>query len=153
MEMRFKMTSGVGYLLSNAKNSSNYNGVRYSFKGDLNQMSIAAAVASIFEIDVIIDGGIPFVKSKDDFDKVVKHLIDQKLEGWHNYVTYEKYCELKGEYYLNGSQGETKEEIIKAANELGIAINVTEMKTPFVTSKEQYNSIIDFIKNNFKLKL
>lgn len=145
--------SAMEALLISVNNKSEYNGPRFYFTGDLNQLGIALTATITLGIDVTINGGIPFVKSKEEFDKVKKYLIEQKLDGWHHYVSYEEYCELQGEYYLNGSKGEKKEEIFKAAKELGIMIYETTMKVPFVKSKEEYDSIIDLINNNCKLTL
>lgn len=71
-------------------------GKRYFFEGDLNQMAIAKQTAERLGVKVHIEGGIPFVMDKKDYDKVTKHIIDQRLEGWHHYVTHEEYLRMKG---------------------------------------------------------
>lgn len=77
--------TGVMELLANA-NNSDYEGEKFYFKGDLNQMSIAKGIASNLGISTGINGGLPFVKSKTDFDRVVKYLIDHKIEGYWHYT-------------------------------------------------------------------
>ena len=47
-------------------------------------MSEATKVAGILGIEVGINGGLPFVQSKEDYDKVVKYIVDNQIEGyWH----------------------------------------------------------------------
>lgn len=77
--------TGIMELLANANSSSDYKGKKFYFEGDLNQMSIAKGIASNLGISTGINGGLPFVKSKEDFDRVVKYLIDHKIEGYWLY--------------------------------------------------------------------
>ncbi len=72
-------------LLSNA-HTPPPEGKVYYFEGDLNQMMKAAEIAAeTFGIEVDFAGGQPYVKTKEDFDKVVQYMILNKIEGYWNY--------------------------------------------------------------------
>jgi hypothetical protein len=129
-------------LLSHAGKVSSYKGEMFTFKGDLCQMSAAASVASQLGLKLHYKDVYPFVTSKEDFDKVVQHLISNKIDGWHHYVTYEKFCEINGEYYFNRECLHRGEEIHKIANELGIYVGETPMHVLYATSKENYEIIM-----------
>ena len=78
-----KISPGVAVLLANAHQTVP-SGKKYYFEGDLNQMSKAFTTASKLGCEVGIDGGFPFVKSKEDYDRVVNYIVDNKIEGyWH----------------------------------------------------------------------
>ena len=78
-----KISEGVAALLANAHQTAP-SGKKYYFEGDLNQMSQAFSVATKLGCKAEIDGGLPFVRSKEDFDRVVKYIVDNKVEGyWH----------------------------------------------------------------------
>lgn len=78
-----KISAGVAALIANAHQKVP-SGKKYYFEGDLDQMSKAASVAGRLGIQTGINGGLPFVQSKDDYDKVVKYIVDNQIEGyWH----------------------------------------------------------------------
>lgn len=87
--------SGVLGLLANAKNRSTYQGEKYYFRGDLVQMSCAQKVAQDLGINTGCQGGIPFVMSREDFEKVSQHIINHKIDGWWHYVRREEYLKMK----------------------------------------------------------
>lgn len=142
--MSVSISTGVVELLANAHSTSSFRGERYYFKGDLCQMSTAKRVAGSLGIQTGIEGGLPFVMSEEDFDRVKEHLISNRIEGWWHYVTNEEYCEIKGEYYFNGKYLRHQEEIQQIADELGISTQKSgELKILFVTSKEDFNAIAE----------
>lgn len=70
-------------LLSEAQNPTPKERVFY-FKGDLCQMAKATDVASKLGIKTGVAGGIPYVTSKEDYNKVTSYIVLNKLEGyWH----------------------------------------------------------------------
>ena len=80
---KIKISSGVAALLANTHKTVPL-GKKYYFEGDLCQMSEAANVAGKLGIEVGINGGLPFVQSKENYDKVVKFIVDNQIEGyWH----------------------------------------------------------------------
>ena len=79
--------SGVIELLSNANAKSPYEGKRYYFEGDLCQMATAKKVSDDLKIVSYIEGGIPFLTSEEDFQKVTDFLKSNKLDGWWHYFT------------------------------------------------------------------
>ena len=87
--INLEIPEGVLGLLLNADKKSGYQGERFYFKGDLHQMSTAQRVAEQLGISTDVEGGIPFVMSKTDFEIVTQHLIDNRLDGWHHYVSHE----------------------------------------------------------------
>lgn len=145
MELKFSMSSDVADLLLNAHTKSDYQGKRYYFSGDLNQMSIASSVARKLGIEVSIEGGIPFVKSQADYDEVTNYLVANMMEGWHHYVSHERYCDIKGEYCFGEHKIEKKAELERAANELGITLFVKDNGLQYVTDREEYNMIVQRI--------
>lgn len=140
--MNMTISNGVLGLLSNAGKVSAYEGKKFNFKGDLCQMSAAADVASKLGLKFGYDDVYPFVTSEEDFNKVIQHIISNRIDGWHHYVTYEKFCELNGEFYFNGKFLHRGDEIMKIANDLGIYIGKTQMNILYTTSKENYETII-----------
>lgn len=77
------LSPGVAALLLNA-HTPMPRGEKYFFKGDLCQMAEAANVARRLGIEVGVGGGLTYVSSKEDYDKVVKYIVDNKVEGhWH----------------------------------------------------------------------
>ena len=81
---KMKISGGVAALLANA-HTPPPTGEFYTFDGDLCQMSKAAEVARKLGIKTGVTGGIPYVMSKKDFDKVVKYIVDNQVEGYWNY--------------------------------------------------------------------
>ena len=78
-----KISAGVAALIANA-HQTEPSDEKFYFEGDLNQMSKAASVAGKLGIKTEINGGLPFVQSKDDYDKLVKYIVDNQIEGyWH----------------------------------------------------------------------
>lgn len=140
--MNMTVSNGVLGLLSNAGNVSSYEGKKFTFKGDLCQMSSAAGVASKLGLKTGYDDVYPFVTSEEDFNKVIQHMISNRIDGWHHYVTYEKFCELNGEFYFNGNCLHRGDEIRKIANELGIYLGETQMHILYTTSKESHEAIM-----------
>lgn len=67
---------------------------KYFFEGDLNQMRIARKIADKNDMITGIDGGLSYVTTKEDYDAVVKYIIDNRVEGWWNYVGREDYLKL-----------------------------------------------------------
>ena len=56
----------------------------YTFEGDLCQMVKATQVAKNLDIKVGYIGVVPYVVAKKDFDRVVRYIIEHKVEGyWH----------------------------------------------------------------------
>lgn len=94
--MNMSVSSGVVGLLANANKRSSFKGEKYFFTGDLNQMSIARGVAVKLGIQIDTDGGIPFVMSNEDYEKVTQHIVDNRIEGWWHYVSHEEYLKIKG---------------------------------------------------------
>lgn len=77
------MPSGVADLLSKAHEPAPEEKVFY-FEGDLCQMAKAANVAETLGISTGVAGGIPYVKSKEDFDRVTTYMKIHKVDGyWH----------------------------------------------------------------------
>ncbi len=68
---------------------------KYFFEGDLNQMRIARKIADKKDMITGIDGGLSYVTTKEDYDAVVKYIIDNRIEGWWNYVSREQYIQLR----------------------------------------------------------
>lgn len=93
--MNMNISAGAVGLLTNAKRRSFYKGEKYCFGGDLQQMSRACQVAIELGVATDIEGGIPFVMSREDYEKVTQHIISHKIEGWWHYVSREEYLELK----------------------------------------------------------
>lgn len=93
---RMKLDVGVASLIANAHSHSMYKGERFFFKGDLCQMATAQSIASRLGIQTEVEGGIPFVMSREDYDTVKQYLISHRIEGWWHYVTKEEYVQLKG---------------------------------------------------------
>ena len=58
-------------------------------------MNKARSVASQLGISTGINGGIPYVSSKKDFETVTQHLINNRIEGWWHYVSNDEYRKLK----------------------------------------------------------
>ena len=80
---KMKISGGVAALLANAHESMP-KGEHYFFEGDLCQMAKAAEVARNLGIETGIGGGLPYVSSKEEYDKVVKYIVDNQIEGyWH----------------------------------------------------------------------
>ena len=56
----------------------------YTFKGDLSQMDVAAQIACQLGIEVGYAEGYTYVKSKEDYDKVVDYIVEHHEQGyWH----------------------------------------------------------------------
>lgn len=80
---KMKISEGVAALLANAQQPMP-NGECYFFEGDLCQMATAVGIARYLGIGTGIAGGLPYVKSKEEYNKVVKYIVDHKIEGyWH----------------------------------------------------------------------
>lgn len=80
---KMEISTGVAALLANA-HAPMPSKESYFFEGDLCQMAKAAEVARNLGFEVGVAGGLPYVSSKDEFDKVVQYLIDNRIEGyWH----------------------------------------------------------------------
>ena len=105
-------------------------------------MSAARKVADSLGISTDIEGGIPFVMSQEDFDRVKEHMIFNRVEGWWNYVSHEEYCEIKSEYHFGGKYLRYQKEIQQIADDLGILIQKGS-SVLFATSKEDFNTIVE----------
>ena len=81
---KMEILGGVAALLANA-HTPPPTGEFYTFDGDLCQMAKAAEVAQNLGIKIGVVGGIPYVESKDEYDKVVKYIVDNQVEGYWNY--------------------------------------------------------------------
>jgi len=78
-----EISTGVAALLANAHQTVP-SGKKYYFEGDLCQMAWAASVAERLGIKTGINGGLPFVSTQEDYDKIVKYIVDNEIEGyWH----------------------------------------------------------------------
>ena len=95
--MNMSVSSGVVDLLANANKRSSFVGRKYFFEGDLSQMSEAKRVATKLGIQTATEGGIPFVMSNEDFEKVTHYMIDNQIEGWWHYVSHEEFLKIMGE--------------------------------------------------------
>lgn len=93
--MNLSMNPGVAELLANAHSTPSDRGKKFYFQGDLCQMAKASSVASQLGISTGINGGIPYVSSQKDFDTVKQYLINNRIEGWWNYVSNDEYRRLK----------------------------------------------------------
>lgn len=82
---KMKISEGVVALLANAQ-APIPNDDFYTFDGDLCQMAKAAKVATDLGFEVGYVGGIPYVVSKDEYNKVVQYIIEHKIEGYWNYT-------------------------------------------------------------------
>ena len=81
-ECKMTISTGVATLLVNAHKPIPA-GAR-TFTGDLCQMAKAAGVAMELGFEVGVGGGIPYVKSQEEYEKVVAYLRAHKIEGyWH----------------------------------------------------------------------
>ena len=80
---KMEISAGVAALLANAHKTS-ASEKYYYFEGDLCQMAKAASLAEQLGIKTGINGGLPFVSTKEDYDKVVNYIVINKVEGyWH----------------------------------------------------------------------
>jgi len=78
-----KSSREIADVLSKVKNPTSEAQV-YFFKGDLSQMSNATKVANMLGISPGFKGGIPYVSSKEDYDKVTTYMKLNKVDGyWH----------------------------------------------------------------------
>lgn len=78
-----KISKGVEALLANAHTETSSKKC-YFFEGDLCQMAEAARVAEKLGIGVKVKGGLPYVESKEGFEKVVQYILGYKIDGyWH----------------------------------------------------------------------
>ncbi|MBQ2917213.1 MAG: hypothetical protein IJE59_03435 [Clostridia bacterium] len=76
---------GITASISNAHTPAP-SGEFHTFEGDLCQMSKAANVARNLGMKVGYAGGLPYVQSKEDYDKVVQYIIEHKVEGYWHYT-------------------------------------------------------------------
>ena len=67
-----KINEGIMELLANARSTSSLEGRRYYFNGDLCQMATAKVMAESLGMEVGIEGGIPFVLSEENYNKVIE---------------------------------------------------------------------------------
>lgn len=80
---KIEISTGVAALLANAHAPMPSEDL-YFFEGDLCQMAKAAQTARQLGVEVGVAGGVPYVSSKEDFNKVVQYIIDNQIEGyWH----------------------------------------------------------------------
>ena len=79
------ITQGVMDSLSNAHTPAPPEDF-YTFEGDLCQMFKAANVARNLGIEVGYVGGLPYVQSKQEFDRVVQYIVEHKVEGYWHYT-------------------------------------------------------------------
>lgn len=93
--MKQGINTGVMELLANAHSTPSDRGEKFYFRGDLCQMSKASSIASQLGISTGINGGIPYVSSKKDFETVTQYLINNRIEGWWHYVSRDEYRRLK----------------------------------------------------------
>ena len=82
---KLTMGAGVGALLANA-HTPIPKGEKYFFQGDLCQMAEAASVAQKLGIAVDVGGGLTYVMSKEDYDTVIKYIVDHHIEGYWHYT-------------------------------------------------------------------
>lgn len=81
--LRMEIPEGVLDLIS-APNSPTPPEDYYIFEGDLCQKLKAAKVAKDLGIEVGVVGGIPYVQTEEEYQKVVQYIIDNQIEGyWH----------------------------------------------------------------------
>ena len=79
-----KSSREIADVLSKVENPATEAQVYY-FKGDLIQMGNATKVANMLGISPGFKGGIPYVSSKKDYDKVANYMKLHKVEGYWNY--------------------------------------------------------------------
>ena len=77
--------AGVAAILANAHEPAPSDDF-HTFEGDLIQMAKAATVARQLGFDVGYVGGLPYVQTKAEYDKVVQHIIDHRIEGYWHYT-------------------------------------------------------------------
>ena len=82
---KMQISEGVEALLANAHAPIPKDDF-YTFDGDLSQMAKAAKVATDLGYEVGYAGGIPYVVSKKEYNKVVQYIIEHKIEGYWNYT-------------------------------------------------------------------
>lgn len=80
-----KISVGVAALLANS-HAPAPSGTYYTFEGDLCQMARAADVARKLGYEVGVTGGLPYVCSKEEYDKVVRYIVANKIEGYWHYT-------------------------------------------------------------------
>ena len=141
MDSNIKISPGIMGLMANAHSKSSFEGKRHYFTGDLCQMNTARRTAESLGIEIDIEGGIPFVKSEEDFDRVKKYLISNKLDGWWHYVSHEEYCKIRGKYTFGGKYLRYQKEVQQIADELGIEVQKSSVL--FATSKEDFDAIVE----------
>ena len=90
MENELGIDQGLIDILSNAQVKSSYTGTKYFFEGDLRQKAEAMKASGVLKIIIEQDYGMPFVKSDEDFQKVIAYIVSNKINGWHHYVTNKK---------------------------------------------------------------
>jgi len=83
---KMEILGGVATLLANAHTPPSTTKALYTFDGDLCQMAKAAEVARKLGIKTGVTGGIPYVVSEKDFDRVVKYIVDNQIEGYWHYT-------------------------------------------------------------------
>ena len=80
---KMEISTGVAALLANA-HTPMLSEELYFFEGDLCQMAKAAQVARQLGFEVGVAGGWPYVTSEAEYNKVVRYIIDNRIEGyWH----------------------------------------------------------------------
>ena len=80
---KMEISTGVAALLANAHTPTPSEEL-YFFEGDLCQMAKAAQVGRQLGVEVGVAGGVPYVTAKEEFDKVVQYIIDNRIDGyWH----------------------------------------------------------------------
>lgn len=80
---KMEIPTGVAALLANAHTPMRSKEF-YFFEGNLCQIAKTAEVARNLGFEVGVAGGLPYVSSKEEFNKVVQYIIDNRIEGyWH----------------------------------------------------------------------
>lgn len=82
MEEHKRVSAGVIALIASAHKKLPEGS--YIFKGDICQMDVAAQVATRLGIEVGYAVGYSYVKTKEDYDSVVKYITEHHEPGyWH----------------------------------------------------------------------
>lgn len=81
--LRFRTSPGVFDLLGSSRTHDE--GCMFTFSGDLNQMSVQKAFLQDNFFEVGQCGVYPAVKDQETFDRAIKAIWENRVEGWWNY--------------------------------------------------------------------
>lgn len=85
MEKRQTVSAGVIALIASAHKEIPEGS--YTFMGDIFQMDVAAQIACRLGIKVSYAEGYSYVSSKEEYDRVVKYIIENHESGYSHYLS------------------------------------------------------------------